>query len=154
MTIYENVTLDRPLRMLLFPVPIAKLPTETHAVDLRYSYETGTYAAQRVERWTYRAAYRGLSDVQGGDVTFVDQHTFSVYRTVYFKDGEKVKTVVADWQSLDQEDPRINYPRYVYAITHTDGRDSMVFVPRSTIELNTDLPDTFWSAETLKTYGR
>ena len=30
----------------------------------------------------------------------------------------------------------------------------MIFVPRSTIELNTDLPDELWSAETLKTYGR
>ena len=87
-------------------------------------------------------------------VSDIDQHTFSVYRTVYFKDGEKIKTVVVDWQSLEQPDPRINYPRYIYAITHTDGRDSMIFVPRSTIELNTDLPDEFWSAETLKTYGR
>lgn len=85
-------------------------------------------------------------------VSDIDTQTFSVYRTVYFKDGRKIKTVVADWQSLEQQDPRINYPRYVYAITHTDGRDSMVFVPRSTIELNTDLPDEFWSAETLKTY--
>ena len=44
-------------------------------------------------------------------VSDIDQHTFSVYRTVYFKDGEKIKTVVVDWQSLEQPDPRINYPR-------------------------------------------
>lgn len=86
-------------------------------------------------------------------VSDIDQETFSVYRTVYFKNGEKIKTVFVDWQSLEQPDPRISYPRYIYAITHTDGRDSMVYVPRSTIELNTDLPDSFWSAETLKTYA-
>ncbi|MEN8176005.1 MAG: outer membrane lipoprotein-sorting protein [Pseudomonadota bacterium] len=87
-------------------------------------------------------------------VSDIDKRTFSVYRTVYFKDGEKIKTVVVDWQSLEQPDPRITYPRYIYAITHTDGRDSMVYVPRSTIELNADLPDSFWSAETLKTHTR
>jgi hypothetical protein len=87
-------------------------------------------------------------------VSDIDRQTFSVYRTVYFKDGEKTKTVVVDWQSLDQPDPRITYPRYIYAITHTDGRDSLVYVPRETITLNQDLPDSFWSAETLQTYAR
>jgi len=87
-------------------------------------------------------------------VSDIDRRTFSVYRTVYFKKGEKIKSVFVDWQSLDQPDPRITYPRYIYALTHTDGRDSMVYVPRSTIELNTDLPDAFWSAETLKGYTK
>jgi len=84
----------------------------------------------------------------------VDKETFSVYRTVYFKGDEKVKTVVVDWQSLNQPDPRITYPRYIYALSHTDGRDSLVYVPRATIALNQDLPDSFWSEETLKTYAR
>jgi hypothetical protein len=84
----------------------------------------------------------------------IDKETFALYRTVYYKNGQKVKTVYIDWQSLDQPDPRITYPRYIYAITHTDGRDSLVFVPRSTIALNVDLPDAFWSEETLRNYGR
>lgn len=87
-------------------------------------------------------------------VTEVDKTTFAPYRTVYYKDGEKVKTVVVDWQSLDQDDPRIIYPRFIYALTHTDGRDSMVYVPRSTISLNLDLPDDFWSEATLQRGGR
>ena len=86
-------------------------------------------------------------------VSEIDKKSFSPYRTVYFKDDEKIKTVVVDWQSLDQPDPRITYPRYIYAVTHTDGKDSMVYVPRSTITLNEDLPDSFWSDETLKSYG-
>jgi hypothetical protein len=87
-------------------------------------------------------------------ISEVDKQSFSLYRTVYFKDGEKVKTVVVDWQSLNQPDPRIVYPRYIYAVTYPDGKDSMVYVPRSTISLNVDIPDSFWSEKTLKNYGR
>jgi len=83
----------------------------------------------------------------------IDKKTFSVYRTVYFKNGGRVKTVVVDWQSLDQPDPRITYPRYVYALTHADGKDSMIYVPRATISLNVDLPDSFWSEKTLQEYA-
>jgi hypothetical protein len=82
----------------------------------------------------------------------IDKRTFALYKTVYYKDGEKVKSVFIDWQSLDQPDPRITYPRYIYAITHQDGKDSMVYVPRSTISLNVDLNDDFWSERTLQTY--
>jgi hypothetical protein len=85
-------------------------------------------------------------------VSDIDQETFALYRTVYYKGEEKVKTVYIDWQSLDQPDPRITYPRYIYAISHADGKDSLVYVPRSTISLNVDLSDKFWSEETLQNY--
>ncbi|MEJ2694169.1 MAG: outer membrane lipoprotein-sorting protein [Candidatus Thiodiazotropha sp.] len=84
----------------------------------------------------------------------IDRQTFALYRTVYYKNGEKVKTVYIDWQSLDQPDPRITYPRYIYALTHADGKDSLVYVPRGTIGLNLDLPDGFWSEQTLQNYAR
>lgn len=87
-------------------------------------------------------------------ISDVDKETFSVYRTVYYKGDEKIKTVVIDWQSLDQPDPRIKYPNYIYALTHANGIDSMVYVPRSTISLDVDIPDSFWSAETLKKRGK
>jgi hypothetical protein len=87
-------------------------------------------------------------------ISEIDKTSFSLYRTVYFKDGEKIKTVEVDWQSLDQPDPRITYPRYIYAINHTDGKDSLVSVPRATIALNVDLPDSFWSEATLRGYRR
>lgn len=87
-------------------------------------------------------------------VSDIDKKTFAMYRTVYFKDGEKIKTLTVDWQSLDQPDPRINYPRYIYALTHATGVDSLVYVPRSTIQLNVDLPDSFWSEETLKSSAK
>jgi hypothetical protein len=87
-------------------------------------------------------------------ISEIDKKTFALYRTVYYKDGEKIKTVAVDWQSLDQDDPRIGYPRYIYAVTHANGIDSMVYVPRSTIKLNQNLPDSFWSEKTLKKYGK
>ncbi len=85
-------------------------------------------------------------------ISEIDKETFALYKTVYFKNGERVKTVYIDWQSLDQPDPRITYPRYIYAITHADGKDSLVYVPRNTIALNVSLPDSFWSEETLQNY--
>ena len=90
-------------------------------------------------------------------VSDIDQRSFSVYRTVYFKDGERIKTVEVDWQPLDlpgqsEPDPRITYPRYIYAVTHTDGKESLVYVPRATIAVDVDLPDSYWSEATLSNY--
>jgi hypothetical protein len=85
-------------------------------------------------------------------ISDIDKTSFAVYRTVYFKGPEKIKTVEVDWQPLDQPDPRVTYPRYIYALSHPDGKESMVYVPRSTITLNVDLPDSFWSETTLKSY--
>ncbi len=87
-------------------------------------------------------------------ISEIDKKTFAIYRTVYFKDGEKIKTVAVDWQSLDQPDPRIIFPRYIYAVSHSDGSDTMVYVPANTVILNPDIPDSFWSEKTLKTYAR
>ncbi len=87
-------------------------------------------------------------------VSDIDAESFALYRTIYYKNGEPVKTVYIDWQSLDQPDPRIAYPRYIYAVTHADGKDSLVYVPRGTIALNLELPDEFWSEETLQHYER
>ena len=87
-------------------------------------------------------------------ISEIDKTTFAMYRTTYYKDEKKIKTIDVDWQSLNLPDPRIHYPRYIYAITHDTGVDSMVYVPRSTVELNIDIPDSFWSEETLKNEGK
>ena len=86
-------------------------------------------------------------------ISEIDKETFALYRTVYFKDDKKIKTVAVDWQSLQQADSRIVFPRYIYAVSHENGSDTLVFVPVSTITLNPEIPDSFWSEETLKTYG-
>ena len=87
LVIWENRTLDKPLRMLLFPVPIATFPRESHNVTMRSSFEVGTFSTQVVERWSYESTYKGLTDVEGGDVTFINQHTFSIKGNVTV--GEK-----------------------------------------------------------------
>ncbi len=87
-------------------------------------------------------------------ISEIDKKTFGIYRTVYYKNNEKIKTITVDWQSLEQEDPRIIFPRYIYAVSHEDGSDTMIYVPIKTITLNPDIPDSFWSEESLKKLGR
>ena len=86
-------------------------------------------------------------------ISEIDKETFAIYRTVYFKNGEKVKTITVDWQSLGQADPRIIFPHFIYAVSHEDGSDTMIHVPLETITLNPDIPDSFWSEESLKEQG-
>lgn len=82
LVIWENMTLSAPLRLMTFPVPIAKFPSEQHSVAVRTSFESGTFAEVREEAWEYRATYRGLSDVQGSQMTYVNQHRFQVVGNV------------------------------------------------------------------------
>lgn len=108
MVIWENRTLDAPMRMLLLPVPIATLPKETHTVVMMVNFEVGPFAYQRAERWQYVSAYRGLDDVQGSDITFTNQHRFAIEgnvtvgeertpfdRSIYFESLPR-KTVTVD----------------------------------------------------------
>lgn len=87
-------------------------------------------------------------------ISDIDKQTFALYRTVYYKNAEKIKSVFVDWQSLNQPDPRLVFPRYIYALSHEDGSDTMLYVPVSTIKLNPDLPDEFWSEDTLRNHGK
>ena len=102
--------------------------------------------------WRLKSTTRFVNWWYDYHVTEIDKQTFWPYRSVYFKNGKKVKTVVVDWQSLEQPDPKLGYPRYIYAISHDNGLDSMIYVPRKTISLNVDLPDDFWSIDTMRNY--
>lgn len=82
LVIWENRTLDAPLRTMPFPVPIAKFPSEQHSVTVHVAFESGSFAATRDEVWEYRTTYRGISDVQGEQMTFVNQHRFRVVGNV------------------------------------------------------------------------
>jgi hypothetical protein len=113
--IWENRTLDRPMRMLLFPVPIATFPSETHTVTQRCTFEVGTFAAQRVERWQYRSTYKGLGEVQGKDITFTNQHTFTIEGNV---------TVDEEQTAIDLNIYYENNPRK--AVTVDQSRDMEV----------------------------
>lgn len=157
---YGELVLRRPedethelLGEAVFPdcLPVMKLETWEHA---RYTNRLPESQCGHRGKPVYRMRSSTRFENWWYDyhVSEIDKTSFSVYRTVYFKDGEKVKTVVVDWQSLDQPDPRVTYPRYIYAVSHGDGKDSMVYVPRETIALNQDFPEDFWSVKTMRNY--
>jgi hypothetical protein len=77
-TLWENTTLSAPLRMMLFPVPVAQFPEEHHEVHVTVIHQTDLFARVREEAWEYNATYRGLADVQGEFLTFNNQHRFDV----------------------------------------------------------------------------
>ncbi len=71
--------------------------------------------------WILKSTTRFVNWWYDYHITEIDKQTFWPYRTVYYKNGKKIKTVVVDWQSLDQPDPKLGYPRFIYAISHDDG---------------------------------
>ncbi len=77
-----TLTMDAPLRMMLFPVPIAQLPKEQHTVVVTNVFTTGDDVITVVEVWDYLASYKGLSDVQGNTITFNNQNRFDVLGNV------------------------------------------------------------------------
>jgi hypothetical protein len=81
-TIWENRTLNAPLRLMIFPVPVAKFPKEQHQVKISSTYQTGSFIKTVVEEWDYTSTYRGLDDVQSGYITYQDQHRFEVVGNV------------------------------------------------------------------------
>jgi hypothetical protein len=132
LVIWENRTLDRPMRIMLLPVPIATFPKENHTVTVRYTFESGSYATQRVERWSYTSTYRGLNDVQGSDITFSDQHTFTmkgnvtvgedrtpVERSLYFESTPRKGITIDQFMDLEVKTYQVtattNHPDLVVA---------------------------------------
>jgi len=78
MTIGENMTMDTPLRMLLFPVPIAQFPREEHTVTVTREFTTGDDMETLVEVWDYASTYRGLADIQGNSISYTGQNRFDI----------------------------------------------------------------------------
>lgn len=87
-------------------------------------------------------------------ITEIDTQTFAPYRSVYFKNDKRIKSIHLDWKSLNKPDPRMLVPNYIYAKSMDNGQESMLVIPFDTIELNTDLPTSFWSERTLRKIKR
>lgn len=87
-------------------------------------------------------------------ISDIDTQSFAAYRTVYFKDGEQIKTIEVDWKSLNQTDPRKVVPSYIYSKSMDSGQESMLIIPFETIKLNTNLSARYWSEKTLRKIKR
>jgi hypothetical protein len=87
-------------------------------------------------------------------ISYIDTSTFAMYRTVYFKDSKRIKTIDIDWNELDHPDPRVLSPNFIYAKSNVTNIESFLVIPKETIDWNTDIKNKFWSERTLKKIKR
>ena len=87
-------------------------------------------------------------------ISYIDTSTFAMYRTVYFKDSKRIKTIDIDWDKMDHPDPRVLSPNFIYAKSNVTNIESFLVIPKETIDWNTDIKNKFWSERTLKKIKR
>jgi len=87
-------------------------------------------------------------------ISYIDTSTFAMYRTVYFKDSERMKTIDIDWRALNHPDPRVLSPNFIYVKSDTTNIESFLVIPKETIDWNVDIKNKFWSERTLKKIRR
>ncbi|MGB0721208.1 MAG: outer membrane lipoprotein-sorting protein [Gammaproteobacteria bacterium] len=75
------------------------------------------------------------------------------YIVRYYLHGALVKTVETDWQPVAPGETAL-FPRYSYAYTPADARESLIYLPRASIAVNPDHPAAFWSERTLRRIRR
>jgi hypothetical protein len=75
---WVNTTLSAPLRLMTLPIPFSQRPKEEHSVDVTIDYRAPGFELQREQLWEYTTEYKGLADVKGSTITFVNQHRFAV----------------------------------------------------------------------------
>ena len=107
-------------------------------------------------RPVYRLRSRPLDVDQGYDerIVWVDQETFTDYRSVYYRDGEVEKVIDKSWRATGLPDPRAQYWRYWYVHTPTTGQQGLAFVAPDGVSWNDDLPPDLWSEQTLRRMRR
>ena len=88
-------------------------------------------------------------------VSYVDTATFADYRTDYFKDGQKIKTIDRAWNSFKLDDPRAMYWGYWYGKTHTTGHETWAVIPEKVVTKNDKkLKKSLWTEKTLRKIKR
>ena len=87
-------------------------------------------------------------------ISYVDTKTFADYRTVYFKDGKKIKLIDRDWTSMGLEDPRGQYWRYWYGKNLVTNHETMVSVPEQFVSWNREADPSLWTEESMMNMGR
>ncbi len=87
-------------------------------------------------------------------ISYVDTKTFADYRTEYFKNGEKIKVIDRHWISMGQPDPRAQSWGYWYGTTLGTGHETWAVIPQDVVEVDADIPESFWSESTLERIRR
>ena len=88
-------------------------------------------------------------------ISYIDTKTFADYRTEYFKDGNKIKTIDRSWVSAGLDDPRGSYWGYWYGVTPATGHETMAFIPPSVTKVNHKYKTrNLWSTKTLRKMPR
>jgi hypothetical protein len=84
-------------------------------------------------------------------ISFVDTKSFVDYRTDYYKNGEKIKTIDRSWVSANIDDKRGNYWGYWYGKTYATGHETLAFIPKSVTKVNHIYKNKkLWSTKTLR----
>jgi hypothetical protein len=124
-------------------------------------------------KWTKNADIKADCSVQGKEIyelksttktdnwwydyriSLIDSTTFADYRTDYFKDGQKIKTIDRSWISANLDDKRANYWGYWYGITYTTGHETLAYIPKSVTKVNHKYKNkNLWSTKTLRRMPR
>jgi hypothetical protein len=88
-------------------------------------------------------------------VSYVDTTSYADYRTDFFKDGSKIKTIDRDWTSFKMDDPRAQYWGYWYGKTHTTGHETWAVIPAKVVTKDDKkLKPSLWSEKTLRKIKR
>ena len=87
-------------------------------------------------------------------ISYIDTKTFADFHTEYFKNGEQVKVIDRDWDSLEQDDPRAQTWGYWYGKTLASGHETWAVIPAEVVEFDQDWKDSMWSEKTLRKIKR
>jgi len=87
-------------------------------------------------------------------ISYIDSRTFADYRSEYFKNGEKVKVIDRDWESLEQDDPRAQSWKYWYGKTFATGHETWAVIPTKVVKFNQGWKKSKWSEKTLRKIKR
>lgn len=88
-------------------------------------------------------------------ISYVDTGTFADYRTDYYKDGQHIKVIDRDWESLKQSDVRAQSWRYWYGKTFATGHETWAVIPSKIVQFNNKKwRERKWSERTLRKIKR
>ena len=123
------------------PHRVAGLPDNNCMIQGRMVYRIKS--TTKYENWWYD--YR---------VVYVDQQSFSDYRSDYFKGGKLVKRIDKDWRVVDQSDPRAVMWRYWYAHDYLTGQEAVGYVSLDEVHWNQQVRASQWTERALRKIKR